>query len=917
FLFLWAVFNLTTVRALPPLSATTITTVPPAKDDLYNNLKVYEPYVKWVSSSSTNTQNMAFESSSLNNNTNSSNEAVNTAFEVTTAGTQVNAANSTNIDNLSDAIICAVLESQSNSSQLMAMLTMRAKRFLKNTGWKLNLNRNGTITFDKTKVECYNCHNRGHFARECRAPRAQDNKNIESTRRNVLLKLLTPQLWCLVMDLENASKSLNKLIDSQIVDNCKKGLGYNVVPPPYTGLFMPPKPDLSYIGLEEFISEPTVETLNAKTSEEVPKVVKKDNGVPIIEDWKSNAEDESGNPQMDLQEKGVIDSGCSRHMTGNMSYLTDYEEIDGGCVAFRGNPKGGKSLAKATSDESRLWHRRLGHLNFKTMNKLVKGNLVREAVSTACYVQNRVLVVKPYNKTPYILFYGRTPMLSFMRPFGCLVTILNTIDHLGKFNGKADEGFFVGYSLNSKAFRAFNSRTRIVEETLHTRFSENTPNNIEPKETTTTKTYSSQQPQVQDKGKGKAKLIEEPKMPKKRKHQIRVDEKLAEKLQAEMQAETDEEDRLARERESSKPKELNKEEKAKLFMELLEKRRKFFAAKRAKEKINRPPTKAQERSIVSTYLKNMDGWKIKSLKNKSFAEIQKPFDKAMKRLRKYGKLAKGYNKVNHSTFKMSRQTYFGSLENSPLTMEKQWNLITQEWSRFVMIVKQQHKLDEVSYHKLFDILKQYQKEVNELRAERIAMNANPLALVSIAQSNQDPYYQTLKPYKPYTPTSIPTRSHATTRNKGKKIYKPTNNNLRTSSNSRNKNVDTTPRYKNDNQSGQFRSQRTVNVARAKENVGSSILQQIGIQCFNCKKFGYFAKECRKPKRVRDSAYYKENMFLCKQAEKGVPLQSEQSDWLADTNEEIDEQELKAHYSYMVKIQEVPTADSCTNFEPLE
>ncbi|GJV20149.1 putative ribonuclease H-like domain-containing protein [Tanacetum coccineum] len=99
-----------------------------------------------------------------------------------------------------------------------------------------------------------------------------------------------------------------------------------------------------------------------------------------------------------------------------------------------------------------------------------------EAVNTACYVQNRVLVVKPYNKTPYELFHGRTPTLSFMRPFGCLVTILNTIDHLGKFNGKADEGFFVGYSLNSKAFRVFNSRTRIVEENLHIRFSENTLN---------------------------------------------------------------------------------------------------------------------------------------------------------------------------------------------------------------------------------------------------------------------------------------------------------------------------------------------------------------------------------------------------------------------------------------------------------
>ncbi|GJX75271.1 putative ribonuclease H-like domain-containing protein [Tanacetum coccineum] len=76
-----------------------------------------------------------------------------------------------------------------------------------------------------------------------------------------------------------------------------------------------------------------------------------------------------------------------------------------------------------------------------------------EAVNTACYVQNRVLVIKPHNKTPYELFLGRKPALNFMRPFGCPITILNTIDHLGKFNGKADEGFFVGFSTNCKAFR--------------------------------------------------------------------------------------------------------------------------------------------------------------------------------------------------------------------------------------------------------------------------------------------------------------------------------------------------------------------------------------------------------------------------------------------------------------------------------
>ncbi|GKB06762.1 ribonuclease H-like domain-containing protein [Tanacetum coccineum] len=111
------------------------------------------------------------------------------------------------------------------------------------------------------------------------------------------------------------------------------------------------------------------------------------------------------------RKKESFDSGCSRHMTRNMSYLSDYEDIDGRYVAFGGDPKG-----------------------------------------------------------------GRKPALSFMRPFGCLVTILNTLDYLGKFNGKADEGFFVGYSTNSKAYRVFNSRTRIVEENLHVKFSEATPN---------------------------------------------------------------------------------------------------------------------------------------------------------------------------------------------------------------------------------------------------------------------------------------------------------------------------------------------------------------------------------------------------------------------------------------------------------
>ncbi|GJU17129.1 putative ribonuclease H-like domain-containing protein [Tanacetum coccineum] len=193
------------------------------------------------------------------------------------------------------------------------------------------------------------------------------------------------------------------------------------------------------------------------------------------------------------------------------------------CLVLSPEFKGGLAclFAKATIDESNKWHRRLGHVNFKkNLNKLLKGNLVRgikreysnartpqqngvaerknrtlieaartmladsflpntfwaEAVSTACYVLNRVLVTKPHNKTPYELLTGKIPIISYIRPFGCHVTILNTIDHLGKFAGKSDEGFLVGYSLQSKAFRVYNLETKRVEENLHITFLENKPN---------------------------------------------------------------------------------------------------------------------------------------------------------------------------------------------------------------------------------------------------------------------------------------------------------------------------------------------------------------------------------------------------------------------------------------------------------
>nr|GEW96911.1 putative ribonuclease H-like domain-containing protein [Tanacetum cinerariifolium] len=96
-----------------------------------------------------------------------------------------------------------------------------------------------------------------------------------------------------------------------------------------------------------------------------------------------------------------------------------------------------------------------------------------EAVNTACYVQNRVLVNKSQNKTSYELFNGRTPTIGFLKPFGCHVMILNTLDSLVKFEAKEDEGCFIGYFMSSKAFRVFNKRTKRVEENLHVDFLEN------------------------------------------------------------------------------------------------------------------------------------------------------------------------------------------------------------------------------------------------------------------------------------------------------------------------------------------------------------------------------------------------------------------------------------------------------------
>ncbi|GJU17550.1 putative ribonuclease H-like domain-containing protein [Tanacetum coccineum] len=435
------------------------------------------------------------------------------------------------------------------------------------------------------------------------------------------------QIAVLKRDTSFKDSEINALKRGQISDNSKKGVGFEFQQPEFEGYG--PKASMSVCK----------DTYNE---------VKKTPDAPLGEKLVSEKEKQTVYPTKiefvhpQKKDQGYVDNGYSRHMTCNMSYLIDFKEFDGGYVTFGVGARGGRITGKgtlktgkinfedvyfvkelqfnlfsvsqmcdkknsvlftdtacfvlfpdfklpdesqATLDESMLWHKRLSHINFKTINKLVKDNLVwglpekafendqicvaclkgkqhkassskdetsgilknfiteienlvdkkvkiircdngtkfknrvmnefcekkgikrefsvartpqqngvaerrnrtlnetartmladsklpttfwAEALNTACYVHNRVSIVKPHNKTPYELFRGRTPALSFMRPFGCHVTILNTLDHLGKFDGKFDDGFFVGYSLTSKAFRVYNIRTRKVEENLGT-----------------------------------------------------------------------------------------------------------------------------------------------------------------------------------------------------------------------------------------------------------------------------------------------------------------------------------------------------------------------------------------------------------------------------------------------------------------
>nr|GEW98153.1 hypothetical protein [Tanacetum cinerariifolium] len=509
-------------------------------NDLFNSLKIYETEVKQSSSIGTASQNLAFVSSSHTDSTTDSVSAVVSVFAICT---KLHVSPLPNVDSLSNT---------------MAMLTMRARRFLQETGRNIGANRPTSMGFDMSKVECYNCHQKGHFSKECRSPKDSRRTEEEPTNYALMafssspssdnesplkkkLKKAEQERDDLKLKLEKfqtSSKNLTELLASQTSE--KTGLGYNsqvftqamfdcdnyyssesdcenwpssslydrfqpsggyhVVPLPYTGTFMPPKPDLvfntapnaveidhhafhvqlsltkpeqdlshttrpsspiikdrvsdsedesetkapqfvpSFVQRSEQVKSPkhTVQPIdtsiltatpapaslkstssgkrrNRKTfflaslthrkpqqhmvptavltqskpvfntavrpvSAAVPRIMvtqprlahpivtksklpirrhitrspspKTNNSPPRV----TAAQAPMGNPQYALKNKGAIDSGCSRHMTGNMSYLSDFEELNGGYVAFRGErkPRKGQNRIK-TGQKREAW----------------------------------------------------------------------------------------------------------------------------------------------------------------------------------------------------------------------------------------------------------------------------------------------------------------------------------------------------------------------------------------------------------------------------------------------------------------------------------------------------------------------------------------------------------------------------------
>nr|GEV00532.1 retrovirus-related Pol polyprotein from transposon TNT 1-94 [Tanacetum cinerariifolium] len=429
-------------------------------DDLYNNLRVFGRDVKGTTASSLpNTHNVAFVSA---DNTSSTND-VSTAYSVS-----------------SPSISKSHKEGSSSYTDEVAMISMRIKKFHKRTGRKLQFDTRDPAGIDKTKVECFNCHKMGHFTRYYRAKGNQDSRrrdggyNGKKARDNVRRPAYHDDSKALVtVDGEDIDWSGHTLVDESDSKTCENASCESDASVETTTSMLAPVDNapkvvcepkmwtdapiieeyesdsdvVSVSNIQENIETPsfafTDSVKHVKSPRENVKETGTPNHCPKLEKQDRNSHTKKGlgyaftrkacfvcgsfshlkrdsdfhekrmakqaaltksknkdDPHKALKDKEIIDSGCSRHMTGNKAHLIDYQEFKGGSVAFEGS------------------------------NRRITGKGKIKA--------GRVLVTKPQKKTPSKLLTGRQPIISYLRPFGCHVTILNTIDHLGMFDGKSD-----------------------------------------------------------------------------------------------------------------------------------------------------------------------------------------------------------------------------------------------------------------------------------------------------------------------------------------------------------------------------------------------------------------------------------------------------------------------------------------------
>nr|GEX30444.1 putative ribonuclease H-like domain-containing protein [Tanacetum cinerariifolium] len=539
-----------------------------SNDDLYKNFKIVKQNVKRNAgpSSISVSQNMAFVSTPSTSN----NDDVSIVFRVSTASPQENRTRNqettrrtVNVEDTSSKAMVAIDGAGFDWSYMADDEAPTNMAFMAFSGLEYDELR---VEFNKSECNLTN-YKRGlalveeqlvHYKKN----ESLLNENIDVLNRDILIKdseiaFLTSRLGKIskekndietkIEKFENASQGLDKLIESQITNKSKRGLGYvsyNVVPPPHTGMFLPPGINLSHTGLPEF-AEPSVESYGVKpievvtqtSSVKISEPVKENNDAPLIEDWESEIEYKVESPP-EMKRKTVKPSvdkvevdipkqndkparilvqyaemyrtqrprvliicrlgantirGKGWHMTGNIFYLTDFMEFDGGYVAFRRGYKGGKVtgkgiirtgkldfedvyfvkelkfnlfsvsqmcgkknnfftdtecfvlspdfkladeshvllkvsrknnmysvdmknivprkkltclFVKATNNESMLWHRRLGHITFKNINKLVKENLVR-GLTSKCFENDQTCVACLNGKQHNISFKSK------------------------------------------------------------------------------------------------------------------------------------------------------------------------------------------------------------------------------------------------------------------------------------------------------------------------------------------------------------------------------------------------------------------------------------------------------------------------------------------------------------------------------